>query len=418
MIDLNNPNIPIMSDEGIGKIIKYYDSLYKEGKYNGEIYITNAIKLSTDRNPVEENTDHNIEIMNNNRIEITYSLILAMLQDIRTYGIKGYIDKMNSQASEKFRKYLTPSEITKVALCSKEKIARCIKTNNIEELPETIQYIYNKTADEDHVGPYFELPYVTCKTSKNLKETNIYDFRLYLNNPLGENGLEFYKIFVKKLIKKRVPYDNKFNYNKDSNRKDKSIFYFSMDYLEEVTSALDEMAIEYPELIRKFGTPPTVCATQSYYGICKQPGINRLANNIETKNPLKRSYTYNNYFSQASAFAYFIYYCRQLILHGQIFKMTPEEQKIVKKYSQGVQNKEVCNEIFKTLHRQAIPDEIKTNILKYSNKFNISLAINDYRGILQAVNSVFTYGDIEHINTPICFNQKFYDIETKKAKTL
>ena len=53
-------------------------------------------------------------------------------------------------------------------------------------------------------------------------------------------------------------------------------------------------------------------------------------------------------------------------------------------------------------------DGIGQIISKYSTQFKIAIQPKDYRNILKQVVSVRVYGDLDHIDYPICFNETFY----------
>lgn len=399
MIDIKNPNIPIMSDEGLEKIMLLYNYLYNNGIYKPKEYIVNLIKLSTDYNSTEYNKNEYDAHTTEYSIEVLFSLLQAMKEDIENYGLNEYINRIKKQCVGNLNKYMTYAYIYKAINCPKEIIKEYILTGKINELPEFIQYLYNQNKiTEEHNGNINTIPYVTDKYTNDPEQygQGRKVFRVYLNNPIGKSGLDFYLLFVNKLIEKRIPFENKFCYNENPERKDKSIFYFATDYLNDVMKILDDIDNERPDLTSKFGTPPTVCAQSTYYAI----------SHVGTK-PAR---TYNMFFNDVIYYAYLIYFCKKLLLFGSISAdMTEEERIIVKKYYQGVLNYEVFNEIKNHTIPSSSMDMIENIIKKYSNQFKIPIVPNDFRPIIQQVASVILYGDLDHKEYPICFNENFYD---------
>lgn len=109
--------------------------------------------------------------------------------------------------------------------------------------------------------------------------------------------------------------------------------------------------------------------------------------------------------------AYFIYFCKQLLIHGAVFfTLTKEEKEFVRKYAQGVLNQSVFNEII--TNNSVFSDPMIGQIIsKYSNRFKVAIQPNDYKNVLKKVVSVRLYGDLDHIDCPMCFNESFYDVQ-------
>jgi len=413
MFDINNPNIPLINDEGLEQIMLIYKSLYDKGKHYlpAAAYIANIVKLSTDHNPIRSNIEEFYVLRKYCCIQEICSLINAMKEDIEIYGLEEFIGKKKKQSdSPDFLSCLNVTDISDAIQYPKEMIKENIEKDEISKLPKLIKFLYeeNSIIDERHAG-ISTLPYIIHKEVFDSEHNNQgrKRFRVYINNPLGKSGVEFYLIFIKKLIEQRIPYSVKFNYNKLEDRKDKSIFYFPIEYLNAVTKILDDIYIEYPELISNFGTPPTACAQTSYYG------ISHTGASIHQK-----MRTYNMFVNDVTSCAYFIYFCKQLLIHGSVFfTLTEKEKTVVRKYAQGVLNESVFNEIINSgsVFQEPLISQI---ISKYSSQFKIAIQTKDYGNILKRVVSVRMYGDLNHIDHPMCFNESFYDVPPISSKKL
>lgn len=80
-------------------------------------------------------------------------------------------------------------------------------------------------------------------------------------------------------------------------------------------------------------------------------------------------------------------------------------------------DEEIKNEII----NMAVPTSsplIKQIVSKYGNKFKITINPKDYKNILKRVASLKMYGDLEHIDYPICFNENFYDTPLEITKKI
>jgi hypothetical protein len=415
MIDLNNPNVPLMTEEGLTKTMLLYQKLYKEGRYYlpAGAYVANLIGLSAERDPIGNNIEEFKALTEDCAIKEIVLLIDAMKEDINTYGLEAFIKEKRRQSNSKeLLPCLNTVDILAAMRYPKDMIKVNIERKAIHRLPKLIQYLYGeyKTIDDQHSG-INKLPYIINK--------EVFDgehdgqgrprFRVYLNNPLGKSGVVFLQIFIKRLIEQRIPYNYKFNYNTQVERKDKSIFYFPIEYLNEVTQILDGIYIEYPELISQFGSPDVACAQSSYYG------ISHIGASLAVS---KR--TYNMYVNDITSMAYFIYFCKQLKMHGPVYiTLTDEEKALVGKYSQGVNNEEVFDEIIhagSSFSKNATL--IRQIISKCGGKFKVYIQTHDYGLILKQVASVRMYGDLDHIDYPICFNETFYGNSPNSKKKI
>ena len=405
MINLEEFNVPIMSDEGLTKVIEVYKKLYESGTYylHSQKYIGNIVALSDSKIPDEydKNIVDDINLKRQCSIRIIIALLNAIKEDIYNNGIENYINNLKIQGY-KPEGILNVETIYKAINYPIDILVKNISEGNTEKLPLFIKQLYiNNYLNEEVIGLNNEMPFMIDKFN-NDPETigqGKKRFRLYLNNSVSKSGYEFYCIFVEKLIRKRIPYTNKYNYNvKDNLRNDKSIFYFSTDYLQDVIGILDEIEMQYPDITSKFGTPLSICAQKSYYGI----------SHIGTNGIRKR--TYNMHINDVTCMAFFIYFCKQFMLHGEVFhKLTDDEKNIVKKYALGLNNESVVHEITNGMFNQDY-SIICTIIKKYSNKFNYGSNLNDYRNILKRVVSIRMYGDLEHLDIPICYNEAFYNV--------
>ena len=266
MIDIKNPNIPLMSEEGLTQIMLVYKILYEKGKYYlpSTAYIANMVNLSTDHNPVDNNIEEFYALKKQCTIQEICSLLKAMKEDIESYGLEDFINKKRKQSNlPTFLSCLNEIDINSAVQYSEDMIKENVENNEINKLPKLIKFLYEEYIgiDEKHTG-INTLPFVINKDvfDSDHNEQGRKRFRVYINNPLGKSGVDFYLIFIKRLIEQRIPYTCKFNYNKSEERKDKSIFYFPIEYLNEVNKILDDIYTEYPDLISKFGTPMTACA--------------------------------------------------------------------------------------------------------------------------------------------------------------
>lgn len=414
--DLENVNIPMMSDEGLLRVMEVYRKLYNQGKSYPNGYITNSVYLSTDR-PQPKIKLHEFNNINNITVyyvEMISNLLNAMREDIINYGWSNYITQIQKQSgNSELMNYLNSKDIAKAINYPKDMLAIKIREGKINELPPLIQFLYNRNMFcDDHIGELETLPFIISKPVTDLeqKRGGRKSFRVYFNNPINKSGFHFNMIFLKKLIEQRIPYDNKYCYNVSADRKDKSIFYFPVDYLNDVTKILDDIQIQYPDLINQFGTPPIASAQHSYYGIC-HTGASLFT----------RAQTYNGYINGITELSFFIYFCRQLMYRSIFATMSKKEQEVVKKYATAAYNKELIDRVI--LHKKgninSEESRIKKEIIeKYSNEIDYPLQPKDYRTILKQIASLSMYGDLLHTDVPICFNESFYDTPFGDEKKL
>ena len=412
-MDLNNSGfkIPALEDENIEKIINYYKNLYKKDLWFEPIkYISNLIKINNDKMP-DYKTKCKTNINTEYHIEIIMKLLESMLEDYYKYGDIDYFKKINQQngnnQSSKISKLFRIDNKYQILYLRHEffldDIKKRIRNNTIDKLPPIIEYICEerKTCDiGDDVTYLNRLPYIEKKIN-NLEEHNIgkprRKFRVYLNNPSNKSGLDFLLILSFKLIENRIPYTYKFNYNSGYNRHDRTIFYFPIEYINEVINIFDEIEKENPKLIAEFGTPPFFTAQKSYYGIC---------------NNSARNTTYNTSITDLTALAFFICFCRRLKLENALsskISLSKDEINVINDYSSSInndliyqylcyQNESEYKPITPSLPQyKSISSLVETygkyiieNIEKNPNK---NISINEYRETLFDLASAYYYQD-------------------------
>ena len=101
MINLEEFNVPIMSDEGLTKVIEIYKKLYESGTYYlpSQGYIGNIVSLSDSKIPDEydKNIVNDINLKRQCSIRIIIALLNAIKEDIYNNGIENYINNLKIQ---------------------------------------------------------------------------------------------------------------------------------------------------------------------------------------------------------------------------------------------------------------------------------------------------------------------------------
>ena len=273
---VTNPNIPMMTDEGISSLLDYISNC--KGDFGNEKGPSRRMRLSTSK-PFKREKDLTTEEKEKIFKEVFKQIVELMEEDFRKYP--NFVELLQSKDKE-FKKFKEKDFIDVINLVKGGRIDDAIIT-------ELGQYIWKQNShivDTEYTTDFErKLPFIT---KPQRSSTN--DFRIYINTSNGKNAAEFLQEYATRCAKRRIPYKMKGLYHKDESRADGTILYVNKDHLEDVINILEGIKEDRPDIIETFGWPLSSAHNEGYYSL--------------SLNPKGQKYTYNDIADLLSALAF------------------------------------------------------------------------------------------------------------------
>lgn len=379
---LREPNIPIMSDEGLYALADYIF----QRKWMG----------------FEKGPSRRITLADSKPFTMEEPLSAKDKKELECKVFKLVVSEMSKDIISNPRfltdLYKKNNEYSKFSRNDFIEIVRLVERDQIEEAISTDlgKLIYRLNADfsQDHIGSTEKLP--LSKHKEKIEDKD--QVRIYINSSNGKTATQFLYEYISKCIELGIPYDLKGLNNTQQERADGTVLYVAIKDLDKSIEILKGIN---PEFVKTFGTPLASAHNEDYFAICRNPGTQ----------------TYNLFFDDVS---YITFAKATSILLLEKFKgrLNPDQTRILGELSDK-------NAFINDL---GVKGSIKSRLVKLLNDFSpyIEQLMSAHKDELVSImreqmnlySSQVNYGDEEHTEYPVCFNKKIYDhfgIDSLKA---
>ncbi|HOZ88825.1 MAG TPA: hypothetical protein PK737_01135 [Bacilli bacterium] len=405
-------NIPVMGAQGLNCLLNWYLNDKKDP--------SRKMKLNDHQEPRDEPFTEAYYAQQ--QAIVVYKILKYLRHSFLVWAINPEANKDNLIANFTER-FITCHWFNKTYQLSREELLKVTELTlpEVENLlniePDTrfspfLKNIKEKCANfiEEHNGDCFSFPYDSSISYQGTFGKG-YDYRIYLNAPLGNACFEFLSLYIQKCLNHHIPFHMKGNGALISEI-DNMILYTNSTCLLKNIAVLEEIKNERPDLIAKFGSPICSGDNISYYAL-GHGGKKREIGIVYQ--------TYNDYFNYISEFAYLsliadyaltnekIPYHAYLTINKEynipvsdIYKIISGykniDPELIKRHRISDNERAIINKLCKTVFQEAMADntfinKYATKIKQIATQYNFSK--EKYSGFM--------------INFPICFDNNFFE---------
>ncbi|MBQ7351288.1 MAG: hypothetical protein IJW59_00260 [Clostridia bacterium] len=390
---IHNSNVPIMTDEGLLQLLDYWAHYREKLTKGGE----NGPSRRIVPKPFVEEESVTYETLKKWDLYVFKSLILAMERDMKNND--SFFTKVFAKRSAEvsFNKFKKEDFFELIELVKSGNLEKAILT----PLGNVLLGQASVKPGNEHSSHIDSLPLTKGTYSGDIA-------RIYINTSNGAKTIEFLARFRAECFNRGLPCDMKPLYNsatkKNPSRADGTIIYAPKEVLEDYLDILKALEFQYPSLVENFGSPLTSACNTGCFAVCSAP----------------EGSTYNLNFDYISNIAFCVT-LSSMVLDKFREKLTPVQVAELEKFKQTEEfvDRKLKNRINDIQFTRSVGVRFYAAPIylmdHYGNFFeelmqkNRGDCVSIMREKMQRVFSLANWGDLNHLDYPICFDRAVFE---------